>query len=515
MSDIVLVSVGGLGRVQIAESNGIAYIASYMRKFNYECDIIDPTIDGLDVDEIISQIVQKKYKIVGLSVLDSISAVTIAKKVKSLLPESCLVIGGHTISIGLHKKDSYYFELLQIVDYAIVGDGEITFKLFLDSYFNNNIDKSLTGLAYWEDGNIIVNPLRSPVEDLDSLPFQARDTYERYINKYDFPIVASMISSRGCHHNVCTFCSIKEYSEITCKHVRTRSISNIISEINYLQKRYGTKEILFDDDDFIINTESGKKRIKEFYNAVLDNKINIIFNIECRVTDVMFEEFELLTEIGLKTIYLGVESFYDDTLKFYGKGYKYENIEKAIFSLNKLGFSCAVGSPLRLYCGLILWHPKLNIDELEVTLECIRKFDMPVKSFQNKLEIYKNTALGEYARKKGYKLDHTNKYEWTYDNPDMILFETKINNFISTIMNFRDKIRFLEKTKSKVISNKLVDFRKELDELCFSFVQQIISDYKNNKEFIEEKYYNKFDQIKEIIESENNITDIPYEIRRS
>lgn len=505
MVDVLLIDVSGINQKRIGEPNGISYICSYLRKDGYNVRIIEPSVNGDSCESVISEIIELNPRVLGLSISqdkDVYHSKLIIDKIKEKKVNCRIVIGGHSASIAIYNEDPYYYELLKKVDCAIIGDGEIIFSKVVKCIDDSQDFKDIGGLAFWEDG-IKINKNCDYCHDLDSLPFQSRDVYEQLMEKYKFPITASMVSSRGCYHNICTFCSISSYSKMIGQKVRYRSIENIISEIKMLKEKYNVEEIIFDDDNFIAPGEFGEKRILEFCDALKSNNIKIKFGFECRINDISFNTFKLLKEAGLTTIFIGVEAYENKSLKFFGKGYTEDDVIKSYKILNDLGFSFSVDSKDRVYAGLILWHPKLNIDMLEKTFECYQRFELPIKHFLNKLSIYSNSPLEKYAIKQNCPKDENNCYIWKYEEAYMHNVEELITNFIKRAMDTRDRIRICEKTNaydSNTIE-EMKEYRKRFDKMCCDFIRECINSYKSEGNYNPDSKYKELSELEE--ESKN------------
>jgi hypothetical protein len=100
------------------------------------------------------------------------------------------------------------------------------------------------------DGQLVVNPMRPLIQDLDSIPFPARDlidirSYPGYYYKKARRDTA-IISSRGCPHK-CVFCSNPVWKEAR-PYYRLRSPKNVVDEVEALKRDYGIVEF-FDQTD--------------------------------------------------------------------------------------------------------------------------------------------------------------------------------------------------------------------------------------------------------------------------
>jgi hypothetical protein len=118
----------------------------------------------------------------------------VAKKIKELNPNITILLGGPEVSYEYEDVIS-----LPEVDYIIVGEGEIPFTEFINSF--PNVD-AVPSLVRKSEGKVLVNP-QAPMFDLknfeNSMPYRF-DKVESLSNK-----VLYIETSRGCPYK-CEFC---------------------------------------------------------------------------------------------------------------------------------------------------------------------------------------------------------------------------------------------------------------------------------------------------------------------
>ena len=211
-------------------------------------------------------------EVVGVSVLTPKvpSAFKIAKICKKIDPKMIVVFGNHHPTI---KPDEIL--LNKNVDFVVRGEGEETFNSLIDNLGSSYPDYStIAGLSFRDNCEIVNNNDRIPMDNLDALPFPARNkllNFETYT-----PVQLNMVmTSRGCPYS-CNFCAS---DNMWGKKVRFRSVENIINELNELKNVYSVKNINFMDDSFTIN----KERVKELCLAIIENRIDITWSCLTRV----------------------------------------------------------------------------------------------------------------------------------------------------------------------------------------------------------------------------------------
>ena len=300
---------------------GMLYIISNTR---YKIDFINNCIHRYS-DKRLYHIL-KSYDVVGFggTVYESLQA----KKVSSLLRNSgtTTIYGGPNATVNWQK----YIDFFNII---VKGEGEITVNEVLDCIEDSKSLRDVEGIVFRENGNVINNPDRPFIQDLDRLNYPAREIldlkkYQRHAKPYlDVYPVDIVVSSRGCPF-ACTFCSSKYFWKRT---YRARRPGEVVKEINYLMDRFGTKGVFFREDLFTVS----KERVLEFCR--LAKPLGIDWVCEARVGTVDEEMLKAMKESGCKAMLFGLESCSNKTLKLINKKITIEQSQEAIKLCKKFG----------------------------------------------------------------------------------------------------------------------------------------------------------------------------------
>jgi anaerobic magnesium-protoporphyrin IX monomethyl ester cyclase len=182
---------------------------------------------------------------------------------------------------------------------------------------------SILGLAWRNGAEIIINPDRPFIPNLDDLPIPAHELLP--LDKQRMPMMKGpftfIVTSRGCPAG-CKYC-IKHVSYQNS--VRVRSAANICDEIEVLNK-LGIFNIHMYADLFTVN----RQHVIELCEELLRRQIKIRWTCNSRVDYVDEEMLTLMGKAGCWLISWGIESANEVVLKRARKGYKKEQAFKAL-----------------------------------------------------------------------------------------------------------------------------------------------------------------------------------------
>ncbi|MDP8247473.1 MAG: radical SAM protein [Candidatus Tritonobacter lacicola] len=278
-----------------------AYLAALMLGEGLDVSVIDATLDLLDTRAFIKKLgdAHGDICVIETSTPSFPLDIQTMRAVKEELGMTIIAIGPHT---SIYHKEVMTEHLF--IDYIVRGEYEAT-VLELIKYIQENGDPAgVSGITYRTGGDIAVNEDRPYIQDLDSLPYPARDLYawERYHepNFIALPWI-TMITSRGCPFK-CTFCL---WPQVMYGHgFRARSPANVVSEMEYCVNRYRPGEIFFDDDTFTI----GKGRVHQICSLISEKGMDIIWSCMGRVDTVDDEMLSSMYRAGCRKIKFGVET---------------------------------------------------------------------------------------------------------------------------------------------------------------------------------------------------------------
>jgi anaerobic magnesium-protoporphyrin IX monomethyl ester cyclase len=171
----------------------------------------------------------------------------------------------------------------------------------------------ISGLAWRKDGEIVLNPDRPFIPDLDDLPIPLHHLLP--LQKYRVPMMKTpytfIVTSRGCSAG-CTYC-IKHVSYQWS--LRLRSPENIVKEL-WVLKKLGIDYIHMYADLFTLSRD----QVVGLCELMIQEKLNIKWTCNSRVDYVDEEELALMGKAGCWMIAWGVESGNYEILKHARKG---------------------------------------------------------------------------------------------------------------------------------------------------------------------------------------------------
>ena len=171
-----------------------------------------------------------------------------------------------------------------------------------------NVLPSIKGLVWRRGDEIVVNPDRPFIQDLNDLPIPLHHLLP--LDKYRMPLIkgpyAFVVPSRGCPAG-CKYC-IKHVSYNYA--VRLRTAEDIMAELWSL-KKLGVNNVMMYADLFTVNRE----QVMSICRAMIDEKIEMKWMCNSRVDYVDEEMLSLMGQAGCHMISWGIESGSEEILK--------------------------------------------------------------------------------------------------------------------------------------------------------------------------------------------------------
>jgi anaerobic magnesium-protoporphyrin IX monomethyl ester cyclase len=160
-----------------------------------------------------------------------------------------------------------------------------------------------------QDGEIIRNPSRPFLQDLDALPLADRELFQEQIFEPESRI--SVLLGRGCPYQ-CTYCCNHKIREVAGgRYVRMRSVPGIVEELESLTRRFpGVREYFLEVETLGAHMKWLEELCRglEQFNRGRDQALS--FSANLRVFDRMDHEriFSRLSRAGFDSVSIGLES---------------------------------------------------------------------------------------------------------------------------------------------------------------------------------------------------------------
>lgn len=367
----------------------------------YEVIIIDARIFSENqIAECLNENLDKAL-LVGVTSLTGAplkDAVSFSQKIKKLNPTIPIVWGGWHTSLFPEQV----LREINEVDYAVQGQGEVTFTELVKCLEEEKDVSSINGLVYRSNTDIIKNAPR-PMEDINNFPRLNYDliNVENYFQlkgrrQFDF------ITSIGCYFR-CTFCADpfvfnRKYSGLLP--------DRIVDDLSYYKEKYNFDDVNFQDETFF----TYKERIVEMANQFIQRKLNFSWAATMRADQgarMTMEEFEICKKSGLRRLLIGVESGSQAMLNLLKKDIKLEQVLLCAERCKEL--EIAVIFPF------IIGFPQETENDVKKSKELIRKLALMSPQFQLPIFYFKpypGTSITDEVVKRGEFILPTTIQEW-------------------------------------------------------------------------------------------------------
>ncbi len=281
---------------------GLLSIASYLEANGLEVlvhDCLGPTAPGT-IDANVAEILSLEPGLVGFSATTSafLDAHQMAKKIREARPSVKNVFGGtHVSGVGAQLMERF-----PEIDYLVLGEGEVTLR----ELASGEDPRRIEGLV-WRDGEeVVTNPPRVLIPELDSLPLPAYEKLRGFPRGYHLPLFSyvrtpgtAISTSRGCVYQ-CSYCDRSVFK----RGFRSNSAEYTYEHLRYLRTRFGIRHANVYDDLFTVN----RKRIVGLCHKLSAEPLGVQFNCAVRVGHTDDELLGMLKEAGCLMVSIGVES---------------------------------------------------------------------------------------------------------------------------------------------------------------------------------------------------------------
>jgi len=354
---------------------GLLYVSAHLKNHGYNPSFFDFTakgneiysgkkVDGFDIYAFSSQITQFR------------DSTKMMKQLKERNPDAYFVIGGPFIS------RSPEYALKEGWDIAGQGEGEDSLLQVVNSF--PKIKRGSTVAARdFVDPNIF--PDWESINPLD------------YIYQLEGKRCINIMTKRGNCPYHCTFCALQE---VGVSKLRSRTLENVLQEVEFLRERYGFGSLAIYDDEILID----KKRDEQFFTAL--KKLDMPYRAMTRANLADERYIKMLKETGCAEVCIGLESadpFIHEIVV--EKGTTVQHHTDFLKNARKYG--------LRVKTFLILGLPGESLDSVNNTKKWLR---------ENRPENFDTSIFTPYPGSLIYKMKENYEIEWDQEQLEEIWF---------------------------------------------------------------------------------------------
>ena len=327
---------------------GPLLIGSILKQHGYEVKVFEERLWPMDWDYILSS--------------DAIGFYIMTCTVRRVM-QHCQRIRAHNPDIPIFMGGTHAAELpedtLRFADYVIRKEGDETVLDLLDALHTGRDLGTVAGLSYQQDGWIIHNPDRPFIDDIDVIPdlsiihrFKSDSRLKLWLQGRS--VLNVIQASRGCPFS-CSFCyGIRQLG----LGYRMRSIDSLIEEIKYRIAYSGSRRFLFVDNHFVANPKFTRNLLARLKAEGIRFDWCLAFT---RIEVYLHEDIlQLMKEVGITNLHIGLESFSDTSLTGYNKHQSRQQMIDALKIIRKYG--------LRISGSFVLGT---DHDTLETTRETV------------------------------------------------------------------------------------------------------------------------------------------------
>ncbi len=316
-----------------------AQLGAYLREKNIgEIKVLDARALDMSTEEMLEEVKKDKPDVVILGdMVHSYGGFAVmwyfnetARLIKKLCPKTKIIVGGLWYS-------GYFKETLEQnpwIDFVYIGEAELTVEELLLALENGDKDlENIPGVAFRKDGQVVRGPHRELIKDLNTLPLPAYDLFpmDRYVGHTYWRPFVEIITSRGCP-NACSFCY--EWSEFDAQSPkdfltwRAKSSKRVVDELEVLEKKYGVKVVVIQDDTYNVDA----KRLKETCDEILKRNLSIKWVMLGIARDWVRQKelIPLMKKAGMFMGVVGIEVSSDEELKKIGKNITTSQVKETI-----------------------------------------------------------------------------------------------------------------------------------------------------------------------------------------
>lgn len=399
----------------------VRYLKAFTEDMDYECKIREFSINDRD-EKILEEIIKEKADVIAFSTY--IWNIEIVKRLSNLIKlvdkNIKIVYGGPEVS----------YDSLNILkelpgDYVIQGEGEKTYREFIEYLLGYRSITDIRGLYFKENDEVISNGNR-PLMNMEEIvfPYKEDENLDNKIVYYE--------ASRGCPFN-CKYCLSS-----TTHGVRFLNVDRVKKELQYFIDKK-VRLVKFVDRTFNCNF----KFSMAIWEFLINAETNTQFHFEISADILKPQELELLRKAPKDRFQfeVGVQTTNDDVLNRINRFVNFSDIKEKVVELLEI-------KNIKQHLDLIAGLPGEDITSFKKSFNDVYSIG-PEEIQLGFLKLLRGSSMREEAEEYGMKYSPYPPYEilQTKDiSYDELLVLKKVESMVDKYYNsqkFNNIIKFL------------------------------------------------------------------------
>lgn len=379
---------------------GIQTLAPVLRRAGHHVQLFDTCHPRMKAEHVADAAAAKPPDAVGLSFISATtypSMRRLAELIKSRAPQVPIIIGGPFASMSA----DHILRDCPCIDSVGVGEGEDLLPEYLSRLGDLG---SVAGLVWRRNAEVVRNPARPLIKDLDAYPFPDRTSLPiDYIESLplDVPAVLSLDrfctvqTSRGCPFS-CIYCDIPSISQGKW---RARSAGHVLREMEELDAA-GYRSIYLTDDHFMLQ----RRRISEICDGIIERGLRFHWGCEGRVDSAAVDQLPIMKKARCDFLAFGVESGCQKVLDRLRKRQTLAQVEHAVAESKRNGIA-------RVHGFFVIGSPGETEKDILQSFHFAARLGLDTFGF-NRLCAYRGTPLWQEYVGRGIINDALDWHKW-------------------------------------------------------------------------------------------------------
>jgi len=302
--------------------------------------------------------------------------------IRNAAPDAVIFLSG---AVSWHEDKKFLKELKQLCPVPLIGSGDLFLEDgdkillkhdFVDAvlldftsrdllhYLKQGAKAGPDNMIYRQGKRIVTGSIKRTIKDTFEIPLPRHDLFPHH--RYRYPTVkrppfATVLTDYGCPYH-CRFCVMGKIG------YKVRHVDNVLDELEMLADM-GFKEIYFNDQTF----GALRERAIAMCKGMIERQFHFGWQAWSRV-DLMDEELlRTMQAAGCHSMFFGVESANEKTLKAQKKGFSLEQVRRTFFLCRRLG--------IRTMATFIIGLPGETEADIRRTIRFALKLDPDYASF--------------------------------------------------------------------------------------------------------------------------------------